>query len=160
MDHRDPGVPRRARQVVAELLRRTRLVTLAGAGGVGKSRLALQAARNAAGWFGDGVWLVELAALADAALLPQTVAAVFNMRETPAQPIATALATALRGRSLLLVLDNCEHLVDASAQLVDALLRACPDLRVLATSREALGITGEIVRRVPSLPAPESSRRA
>ena len=103
----------------------------------------------------DGVWLVELAALADPALVPQTVAAVFNMREMPAQPIATALATALRGRSLLLVLDNCEHLLDACARLVDALLRACPELQVLATSREALGITGEMAWRVPSLPVPD-----
>ena len=105
----------------------------------------------------DGVWLVELAALTDAVLVPQTAAAVFGLRETPAEPIATALATTLRGRSLLLVLDNCEHLLDACARLVDALLRACPELRVLATSREALGITGEMAWRVPSLPVPDPS---
>ena len=135
-----------------------RLVTLTGVGGCGKTRLALEVSRAVVDAYPDGVWLVELAALADAALVPQTVAAVFNMRETPAQPIATALAKELRGRSLLLVLDNCEHLVDASAQLVDALLRACPDLRVLATSREALGLTGEIGWRVPSLPVPDPKR--
>src|SRR5579864_1691920 len=132
-----------------------RLVTLTGVGGCGKTRLALEVSRAVVHHYPDGVWLVDLAALADAALVPQTVAAVFNMREMPGQPIATALAEALRGRSLLLVLDNCEHLLDACAQLADTLLCACPNLRVLATSREALGLTGEIAWRVPSLPVPD-----
>jgi len=132
-----------------------RLLTLTGVGGCGKTRLALELSRAVVDDYPDGVWLVELAALADPALVPQTVAAVFNMRETPGQPIAGALARALRGRSLLLVLDNCEHVLDACAQLMDALLRACPNLRVLATSREALGITGEIGWRVPSLAVPD-----
>jgi predicted ATPase/DNA-binding CsgD family transcriptional regulator len=133
-----------------------RLVTLTGAGGCGKTRLALEVASAVMHEYPDGVWLVELAPLVDPALLPQTVATVFNMRELAEQPIAAALATTLRGLKLLLVLDNCEHLLDASAQLLDALLRACPELRVLATSREALGITGELAWRVPSLPVPES----
>ena len=132
-----------------------RLLTLTGVGGCGKTRLALEVARAVLDRYADGVWLVELAELANAALVPQTVAAVFNLREMVGQPITTALATILRGRSLLLVIDNCEHLIDGCAQLVDALLCACPELRVLATSREALGITGEIGWRVPSLPVPD-----
>jgi predicted ATPase/DNA-binding CsgD family transcriptional regulator len=132
-----------------------RLVTLTGVGGCGKTRLALEVARTVLDRYPDGVWLVERAALADAALVPQTVAAVFDLRELPGQAVANALATSLRGRNLLLVLDNCEHLLDACARLVDGLLRACPELRVLVTSREALGITGEIAWRVPSLPVPD-----
>lgn len=132
-----------------------RLLTLTGVGGCGKTRLAVEVGRAGLDRYPDGVWLVELAALADAALVTQTVGAVFGMRETPAEPIATALATTFRGRSLLLVMDNCEHVVDACARLADDLLRSCPDLRVLATSREALGITGEIAWRVPSLPVPD-----
>jgi len=135
-----------------------RLVTLTGAGGCGKTRLALEVAQAVLGRYPDGVWLVELAALADPALVPQTVAAVFDMRETPAEPITTTLATTLRGRNLLVILDNCEHLLDACARLADALLRACPWLRVLATSREPLGITGEMAWRVPSLPLPDPSQ--
>jgi predicted ATPase/DNA-binding NarL/FixJ family response regulator len=134
-----------------------RLVTLTGVGGCGKTRLALEVAWAVLDRYPDGVWLVELAALADAALVPQTVAAVFGMRETPAEPIVTTLATTLRGRNLLVVVDNCEHLLDACARLADALLRACPELRVLATSREALGITGEMAWRVPSLRVPDPS---
>ena len=137
-------------------LAEARLLTLTGVGGCGKTRLALEVAWAVLDYYEDGVWLVELAPLADAALVPQTVAAVFSMREMAGQPITTALAAALRERALLLVLDNCEHLLDACAGLVDALLRACPEVRVLATSREALGITGEIAWRVPSLPVPNS----
>jgi predicted ATPase/DNA-binding CsgD family transcriptional regulator/Tfp pilus assembly protein PilF len=136
-------------------LSEARLLTLTGVGGCGKTRLALEVGRAVLDCYVDGVWLVELAALTEAALVPQSAAAVFGTRETPAEPIATALATTLRGQSLLLVLDNCEHLLDACAQLVDALLRACPELRVLATSREPLGITGELAWRVPSLPVPD-----
>jgi non-specific serine/threonine protein kinase len=135
-------------------LARARLVTLTGVGGCGKSRLALEVGWAVLEYYPDGVWLVELAALADTALVPQTIAAVFGMRETAAEPIASALAKTLHDQSLLLVLDNCEHLLDACARLVDTLLRACPELRVLATSREALGITGEMAWRVPSLPVP------
>src|SRR5207253_897479 len=94
-------------------------------------------------------------ALAEPSLVPQTVAAVFDLRELADQPIAAVLTATLRERNLLLVLDNCEHLLDACAQLVDALLRACPELRVLTTSREPLGITGEIAWRVPSLDVPD-----
>ena len=148
------GRERKLTEVQAQLAR-ARLVMLTGVGGCGKTRLALEVARAVLERHSDGVWLVELASLADGDLVPQTVAAVFNLRETIGQLIAAVLATALQRRSLLLVLDNCEHLLEACARLVDSLLRACPELRVLATSREALGITGEVAWRVPSLPVPD-----
>jgi transcriptional regulator with XRE-family HTH domain len=131
-----------------------RLVTLTGPGGVGKTRLALQAAAEVRDAYPDGVWLVELAALADPDLVPQAVAAAAGVREDPGRPLLATLTAALRAKRLLLVLDNCEHLVDACARLADALLRACPHLTVLATSREALGLAGETVWRVPSLALP------
>ena len=132
-----------------------RLLTLTGVGGCGKTRLALEVARVVLDQYPDGVWLVELGPTADAALVPHSVAAVVGARETAGQSTVNALASRLRARRLLLVLDNCEHLLDACAQLVDVLLRACPEVRVLATSREALGITGEVAWRVPSLPVPD-----
>jgi predicted ATPase/class 3 adenylate cyclase len=131
-----------------------RLVTLTGPGGTGKTRLALQAAADVLDAHPDGVWLVELAALADPAIVPQTVAAAAGVREAPGRPVLSTLTDALKPRRLLLVLDNCEHLLDACARLADALLRACPHVRLLCTSREALGIAGEAAWRVPSLPVP------
>ena len=101
------------------------------------------------------MWLAELAALADPALVPQAVAQAVGVREEPGRPLLATLTDALRARRLLLVLDNCEHLLDACARLVDGVLRACPALRVLATSREALGIAGETAWRVPSLALPD-----
>lgn len=136
-------------------LAEARLLTLTGVGGCGKTRLALEFSRTVVDQYPGGVWLVEHAPLADAAFVPQTVAAALDVRETPGQPIASTVAAALRGQTMLLVLDNCEHLLEACAQFVDALLRTCPGLHVLATSREALRITGEIARRVPSLPVPD-----
>jgi predicted ATPase len=141
---------------VERLLAGGRLLTLTGAGGVGKTRLALQAAADASGAYPDGVWLAALAALADAALVPETVAAAVGVREEPGRPLLGSLTDALRPKRLLLVLDNCEHLLDACAALADALLRACPHLHILATSREALGIAGETVWRVPSLSLPDA----
>ena len=111
---------------VVALLGAHRLVTLTGPGGVGKTRLALRAAADARAAAPDGVWLAELAALADPALVPQAVAAALGVREAPGRPLLATLTDALRPRRLLLVLDNCEHLVDACARLADALLRACP----------------------------------
>src|SRR5262245_42692350 len=143
------------------LLAGHRLVTLTGPGGTGKTRLAQQAAAEAlvpaAGrpGFADGVWLVELAALADPALVPQAVAAAVGVREDPGRPLLATLTDALRHRRLLLLLDNCEHLLDACARLADTLLRACPHVQILATSREALGIAGETAWRVPSLALPD-----
>src|SRR5205823_80982 len=110
------------------------------------------------GRFPDGVWLVELAALADPSLVPEAVAAVLGVREGPGRPLLDALVAHLRPRGLLLVLDNCEHLVDACAALCETLLGRCPDLRILATSREPLRLGGEVVWRVPSLPAPDPER--
>ena len=139
---------------VAALLGAHRLVTLTGPGGTGKTRLALQAAAEALEAYPDGVWLVDLAALADPALVPQAVAAAVGVREEPGRPLLATLADALRPRRLLLLLDNCEHLLDACARLADALLRACPHVTILATSREALGLAGETAWRVPSLAVP------
>jgi predicted ATPase/class 3 adenylate cyclase len=137
------------------LLTNTRLLTLTGSGGCGKTRLALQVAAEVAEQFADGVWLVELAALADAALVPQSVATALGVREEPGRSLTTTLTEYLRPRSLLLVLDNCEHLLAACAQLADALLRACPKLRIVTSSREGLGIVGEQTYRVPSLAVPD-----
>jgi non-specific serine/threonine protein kinase len=144
-----------------ERLLTTRLLTLTGAGGCGKTRLALHVAAKVVEQYPDGVWLVELASLADPALVPQAVARVLEIRELPEQPLLVALGEALGYRDLLLVLDNCEHVLDACAGLADALLQRCPTLRVLATSREPLGIQGETTWRVPSLAVPEvASERA
>jgi predicted ATPase/class 3 adenylate cyclase len=140
---------------VKQLLPTTHLLTLTGAGGCGKTRLALQVAAELLGAYADGVWLVELAALAEGSLVPRVVATALGLREEPGRALLATLSDALRGRSLLLLLDNCEHLLPACAQLAEALLRACPRLRILASSREALGIGGERTYRVPSLSLPE-----
>lgn len=135
----------------------TRLLTLTGPGGVGKTRLALEVADRLgkdSTLFAEGVWLVELAALNDAARLPQVVASVFGLQEEPGKAFADILPDALRARSLLLVLDTCEHLVAGSAGLAQALLSACPRVSILATSREPLGIIGEVTRAVPPLAVP------
>ena len=135
-------------------LSEARLVTLTGAGGVGKTRLALQTAEALFGDFPDGVWLVELAPLSDPALVPQAMATALGVKDQTGRPDLGALKSHLRARQLLVVLDNCEHLVEACAGLVEALLMACPDFKVLATSREALATAGEITFAVPSLPVP------
>ncbi len=144
-------------QEIAEakrLLSTTRLLTLTGAGGVGKTRLGHEVAAGLLDDFQDGVWLVELAALADAMLVPQAAATVLGVPEEAERSLTATLAEALRAERLLLVLDNCEHLLEACAALADALLRACPELRILATSRQALGIAGETTYLVPSLSLP------
>jgi len=148
----------REREIVeiVTLLGARRLVTLVGAPGVGKTRLSLQVASAELKTFPDGIWLVELAPLADPALVPQAVADVLGVREQPGRELTAVLADWLRSRQLLLLLDNCEHLVGAAAALTDALLQACPRLHVLATSREPLAIDGEIVRRVASLTVPDA----
>src|SRR5439155_2851148 len=111
------------------------------------------------GWpYPDGIWLVELAALADPALVPQAVAEAVGVREVPGQPLSDALADHLRAGAVLLVLDNCEHVLDGCARLAEALLRACPAVRLLATSRAPLRVPGEVVRRVPSLGLPDPAR--
>src|SRR5918997_3430198 len=140
---------------IKDLLAEQRLLTLTGPGGCGKTRLALKVAGDLAERFEDGVWLVELASLSDPALVPQTVAFAFGIREQPGRLLTDTLSEYLELKKMLLVLDNCEHLVEACAQLAEALLRSCPNLRILATSREALGITGETGWLVPSLSLPD-----
>jgi predicted ATPase/DNA-binding CsgD family transcriptional regulator len=147
---------------VARLLTRasseSRLLTLTGAGGCGKTRLALRVAEESLSVYPDGVWFVDLAPLRDPALVPQAVAIVLGLREPVADSFVEALAEYLKAKSVLLVLDNCEHLVSECAHLVEMLLRTCPHLRILVTSREVLGSAGEMTWRVPSLdlpPAPD-----
>lgn len=144
---------------IAGLLRTSRLVSLTGAGGVGKTRLALKVAGGALDWYGDGLWLVELAALADPLLVPQAVAGALGLREEPRRTIMDTLVDYLTSREVLLLLDNCEHLVGACAGLAEHLLRECSALKVLATSREALNVDGEVVWLVPSLSVPGSALR-
>lgn len=140
---------------VKRQLEAARLVTLTGPGGVGKTRLALQVGQQARRAFRDGVWLADLAALEDAERLSETVAAALGVIEQSTRGAAEQLADHLADRSLLLVLDNCEHLVGSSASLADHLLRRAPDLKILATSRQPLGVPGEHVYTVPPLPAPD-----
>jgi predicted ATPase len=133
----------------------TRLLTLSGVGGSGKTRLALEVARDLVEAYPNGVWLVELAPLSEAALVPKAVAEALEVPERPAEPLLDTLAELLRDRQLLLILDNCEHLLEATSRLVDRLLDSCSRLRIMATSREALGVEGEIRWIVPPLSVPE-----
>ena len=139
---------------VKKLLSEFRLVTLAGIGGVGKTRLALRAAAESVADFPDGVWLVELGELRDTSSLVDLVAAAVGLRDQSARPLLEVLVEFLSSRKLLLVLDNCEQLVDAVAKLAEKLLRACPELRILTTSRESLSIGGESVWRLSPLACP------
>jgi predicted ATPase/DNA-binding SARP family transcriptional activator len=134
----------------------TRLLTLSGAGGSGKTRLALEVARDVVGACPDGVWLVELAPLTEGALVPQAMARALKVAEQPGRAPTEALVDALREKRLLVVLDNCEHLIEAAARLSDALLSSCPHLRLLATSRETLGVEGELVWMVDPLSVPNA----
>ncbi len=140
---------------VRELLAGHRIVTLTGAGGQGKTRLALQLAAQVSKMFPDGVWFVELARLGDPMRVPQAVASGLGLREVPGRDVADTLMEHLNSQAVLIVLDNCEHLIDASAHWVESALQAAPKLKVLATSREMLGIPGEVVFVVPPLPAPD-----
>ena len=140
------------------LLARTRLLTLTGSGGCGKTRLSLQVAADSLERFPDGAWLVELAPLADPGLLPQTVATVLGLKEEPGKAIGQTLGHYLKDKRLLLLLDNCEHLLDGCARLVETLVRQCPTLTILASSREALGMGGELTYRVPSLSLPDPNQ--
>ncbi len=139
---------------VRSLVAGSRLVTLTGAGGAGKTRLGLQVAAGLAGGTGDGVWFADLAPLGDPDLVAVTVADVLGVRQEPGRPVLDTLADAVGQQHLLVLLDNCEHVIGACAKLADALLRGCPGLALLATSREPLGIDGERVHRVPSMGIP------
>ena len=135
-----------------------RLVTLTGSGGVGKTRLAIQVGREVLPLYPQGVWLIELAPVANPELVPQAVITTFGLQEDARRAPLMVLADYLREKTALLVLDNCEHVIEACAGLAEYLLRECPDLRVLASSREALGIEGEVAVRVPSLSLPPGDK--
>ena len=139
---------------VRSLITGCRLVTLTGPGGAGKTRLGLQAAAGLLDGSGDGVWFADLAPLQDADLVAVTVANVLGIPEDPGRPIIDTLVDAVSQRSLLVLLDNCEHVIDACAKVADVLLRNCPNIVLLATSREPLGIEGERIHRVPSMDTP------
>ena len=145
-----------------ELLGKARLLTLSGSGGCGKTRLAIELASHLARGddspnrlYKNGVWWVDLSALSEPSLVPQTVAAVFDLREIPNTPLLKLLTNFLREKELLLLLDNCEHLIDPCARLAETLLSASLKLQILTTSREALNVTGETVWHVPSLAVPD-----
>jgi predicted ATPase/DNA-binding SARP family transcriptional activator len=140
---------------IAKLLGKNRLLTLTGSGGVGKTRLAIQSANSLISKFKDGVWWIDLASLSDPSRVPQVVAQVVDVPGIPNQPLIKTLAEYFRSKQALLVLDNCEHLISACAQLADQLLSTCEKLKILATSREGLDILGEKIWPVPSLSLPE-----
>jgi len=140
-----------------ELLSRARLVTLTGGGGVGKTRLALQLASSMLAGSSDGVWFVDLAPLTDAALVPAQLAGVLGVSEQPGRSLPESLIGACGDRKLLVILDNCEHVIDEAAKVADQLVRGCPRMIILATSREPLGIEGEHLYGVPSLFVPPAS---
>jgi len=148
----------REKEEVKRMLSTTRLLTLVGIGGVGKTRLALEVAAEALGNFRDGVWLVELAPLADPILIPQALTSALGISEQPGRSLIAGLVDYVGTKSMLFLLDNCEHVVLTCAQLADTLLRACPNLRILATSREPLEIAGEAAWPVPSLSLPDPER--
>jgi predicted ATPase/class 3 adenylate cyclase/Tfp pilus assembly protein PilF len=142
---------------IAALLDRNRLVTLTGLAGTGKTRLALQVAAEVLGIFPDGAWFVELAHLTDPALVPQTILSGLRLHEQTGRESMAVLRDALASQKLLLILDNCEHLLEACAQAADEVLHAAPDVRVLATSREGLNISGGANYPVHALPLPDAS---
>jgi len=141
-----------------KLLAESRLVTLTGAAGCGKTRLALAVAAELAEEYSDGVWFVDLAAITAPTLVPQTVAGALGVQEQPRREITDTLVDYLKPRRLLLLLDNCEHLLRACTALASTLLRSCPDLSILPTSREPLGVPGENSWRVPSLSLPDPDK--
>lgn len=162
-------------QAISDLLDESQLVMLTGAGGIGKTNLCLQVGRAKLASFPDGVWLIELAPIVDPALIPQTVAHVLGVQDEYGRPIvpvsigreATVVQTVLQnliehllGRECLLILDNCEHLIEDAAQFVETILQACPDVKILASSREALGVPGERPFRVPPLSIPQNGQSA
>ena len=140
---------------IKQTINEYRLVTLTGSGGAGKTRLSLQVGTECLKQFSDGVWLAELAPVTDPTLIPQTLFSIFNLREDSHRSALEILIDHLRAKTLLLVLDNCEHLIDACAQISESLLHACSKLKILASSREALGIAGEVAYHVPSLNTPD-----
>ncbi|HSI15085.1 MAG TPA: adenylate/guanylate cyclase domain-containing protein [Chthoniobacter sp.] len=143
---------------VKRLLGSTRLLTLTGSGGTGKTRLSLQAAAELLDQYHDGVWFVEFATIEDGAVVVETVAASLDLRQEPERSLVTTLTSFLRNKQMLLIFDNCEHVVAACARLAETLLRSCPQLRILASSREPLGIAGETAWPLPPLSLPNHWR--
>ena len=143
---------------ITDLLNQHRLIMLTGVGGIGKTNLSLQVGRTLLDSFSDGVWLVELAALTDGELIAQTAVSTLNLPAPPTQPPLQTLLNYLQEKSCLLILDNCEHLINAAAQFGQTLLQTCPKLKILASSRERLGILGEVPFHVPPLSLPNASQ--
>jgi len=137
-------------------LEETRLLTLIGPGGTGKTRLSIQVGMDILAGISNGVWIAELAPISDPALIPQAVASIFGLREGPGHPLLDQINDYLRAKRLLLILDNCEHLVEAVAKFSDQILKASPQVKILASSREALSVAGEKTYRVPSLLMPDN----
>jgi predicted ATPase/DNA-binding XRE family transcriptional regulator len=146
------------KQLLSEREGNIRLLTLTGHGGCGKTRLALQVTPELLGMFPDGVWLIELAPLSDSSLVPETVADVLKVTEERERSMTASLIDHLRAKRMLFIFDNCEHLIAATAELADMLLHSCPDVYILATSREMLGVAGERPFYVPSLSMPNASQ--
>jgi len=144
---------------VRKLLSATRLLTLCGMGGLGKTRLSLQVAADVVNGYPDGVWFVELASLGDGRLVPQAVASVLGVKEEAGRPVIEALVRYVKDRTLLLILDNCEHLVHACAELAVQLLQAGPSVKILASSRESLRVRGETTYPVPALAVPDPEQK-
>ncbi|HEY4439039.1 MAG TPA: adenylate/guanylate cyclase domain-containing protein [Candidatus Elarobacter sp.] len=142
---------------IVALIERSPLVTLVGTGGAGKTRCAVQVGAEVLDGSGDGVWLVELAPISDPALVPSVIAHALNVQESPPRPVLDIVVAYLKRKRLLLILDNCEHVIAQVRTVAAAILRSCPDVRILATSREGLNIAGERVFRIPSLSAPPAS---
>lgn len=145
---------------VQQRLSETRLVTLTGPGGTGKTRLALEVARSTLELFKDGVWLVELATVTEGESVLQVVASTLGVQEESDRNLVATATDYLLSRNLLLVLDNCEHLLPTCSQLAHVLLRSAPNLQILATSRQALGLEGECVWKVQPLSLPDSAQSA
>jgi len=140
---------------ISDLIKNNRLVTLVGTGGIGKTRLSLKTGEQLLHEYADGVWFVELASLNDPARVSQIVATLFGLTEDSDESLTEKLIRVLRPKTTLLIFDNCEHLIDACAQLADVLLKNCPELKILATSREALNIKGEALYHAPSFELPD-----
>ncbi len=143
---------------IRTLLGSSRLVTLLGSGGVGKTRCALQVGAEVLDGFADGVWLVDLAPLSNPTLVTNVIASVFEVQEQPNQPLLATLVAHLKNKQLLLLIDNCEHVIHEASKTIDDILRGCPKVSVLATSREGLAIHGESIYRMPSLSVPDTSK--
>jgi DNA-binding SARP family transcriptional activator len=140
---------------MVDLVSQHRLVTLTGFGGIGKTRLALEIGSTTLKAYSDGVWLVQLATATDSMMVEQAIAESFGIHERSSEPLLETIAEFLRSRTMLIILDNCEHLIQPTAEVVDHLLRYCPSMRVLATSREPLLVPGEVVWQLPPMAAPE-----